>query len=336
MKKRNLLSYYDIALHLFEYTTPQTIADLHGVSVQAVYKKIKWMLKEGILKAAEHNGPYKHTYYVAGPGFPGLLKAVEEMKGKVERTNRGAILGALPPFTSQPSTQPTLDFYTGKAPRAHRMQFVVYLSRPASRPGLKYKTPHLPETIDWIKSWEFRGGSARLGEVKITGWKDPVKVQYTMSKTGKETVTITLPALYILKEWLDAYDDVKQYFYDVAKTVAEQFRRAHYRITMPHPVNRFGELAFYMPVLSDVPKGEIKAMQITDTIHIDFSKGFPEIETTDGEEGKNISQAIQVFLELPALKSKLEEHDKLLHKMISPQTPKYVPPESAPPGGIYQ
>ncbi len=346
MKKRNLLLYYDIFLHLINFTPARKIANLHNVSVQSIYKKINWMEKEGIIKSGDNDTVRKGTkYYIAGPASAAFLKTVEELGVHVEQENRGAILGsALPsdPFTSAPSTSPTLDFYAGKAPHIHRLVFVVDLKRPTSRPGVRYLIPpHLPKSITWVKEWEYRAGYKKLGHIRIVGLDEPAKVQYFRSrKNFIENIMITLPALYVLKEWIERYDDARQYFYELAVAIADEFRKSGYIISKPRPTEQSGEMSFFVPILSELPEGDVKkyirAQKITDKVWLDFSHGFPEMETRDKKEGKNISEALRMLLELPKMKSKLEEHDQLLHKLIEPQEPVYTPPESAPPGGIYQ
>lgn len=336
MRKRNLIVYYDIFLHLTEGTPPTKIANLHNVSVQSVHQKIEWMVKEGILVKRKRSTPFKAVYYTPGPSASAFIKAVEEDEKKIERTNSGAILGAPPSFTSAPATQPTLDFYTGKAPRLHRLHFTVELKRPSSRPGLKFKVPKLPSSIEWINEWKFKGGYKKLGKIYVAGWKDPVTIQYFMSrKIAKESLYIVLPALYILKEWLDSYDDVREYFFDVAKTIADEFRKSGYIISDPKPVKRFGEMAFYLPILKDIPKGKLRAQQITETVWVDFSHGFPEIETTEPNEAKTISESVQILLELPIIKQKVEEHDRIIHTLI-PTDENFNNSIKSDPGGMYQ
>lgn len=335
MRKRNLLLYYDIFLHLLEYTPPSKIAHIHGVSPQSIHKKIKWMVEEGIIEPKEYNGLYKHKYYVAGPASAAFLKEVEELKDKAGEKNRGTILGAPLPFSSKPSTQPTLDFYSGRAPRIHKLMFVVRLKRQTSRPGLTFRVPSLPDSIKWTKEWEYRGGYKKLGEVKIVGMDRPATVQYFRSRVQLiENITITIPALYVIREWMEKYEDVRRYFYDIAKAIAKQFQQSGYAISDPEPVSKFGEMAFYLPVLSQLPKGDVKkyirAQKVKENVWLDFSKGFLEIETTDKKEADNITDAIQLLLELPKLKEKVEEHDKILRDI------ELQYPESSPPGGMYR
>ena len=345
MKKRNLLLYYDIFLHVINFTPARKIANLHGVSVQSIYKKIKWLEKEGIIKQGRNNTARKgSTFYVAGPGAPAFLNAVEELGVAVEQENRGAILSAPPshsPFTSQPSTSPTLDFYSGRAPRVHRLVFVVDLQRPTSRSGLRFRLPRLPDSITWKKVWEHKSGHYKLGYVKIVGMEKPAAVQYSISRKRMiERLQITIPALFVLKEWIEAYEDIRMYFYEIAYGIAKEFQKSGYIISQPRPIERSGEMAFFLPVLSEIPQGDLKkyirAQKITDKVWVDYSHGFLEIETRDPDEGKKITSALQLLLELPNLKSKVEEHDKMIHQIIETESALTYQQESAPPGGMYR
>ena len=320
MRQRDLSAYYRTYSLLIAGKTQSQIAEIMKVSRSTLSRKVKYLTKAGILKEEIHSSI---KTYIPGPGAAAFIDKVKE----VIKSDTGGIEGIFPPAPGEmSSTRPPLDHFIGRTPRVHNLQYVVYLKRK----GL----PSLPLSISWKKEWETKGKTRHYsGYVDLPGWEKPAHVHYVRSSRDTETLQITLPAVYILAEWLKDIKSVEDYFDEVAFSVAQLFRKAGYEISRPELQNRMKEYAFEIPLLRSIK--DLKARMYTETLHVDFSKGHAELESTDGEEAALISEAIPLIPLLPGLARKVEEHEQILHSLHSMAHNDYSPKNKEPEGGMY-
>lgn len=316
LRERNISTYYRTYSLLISGKTQAQIAEMMRVSRSTVSRKVAYLTKAGILKE-EVRSTIKT--YIPGPGAAAFIDKVKE----VIRSDTGGITGVFPPAPDRmSSTRPPLDHFTGRTPRVHNLQYVVYLKRK----GL----PSLPLSISWKKEWETNGKTRHYsGYVDIPGWEKQAHVHYIRSSRDAETLQITLPAVYILAEWLKDIKRVEDYFDDVAFSIAKLFRESGYEISRPELQNRMKEYAFEIPFLRSMK--DLKAHKYTETLSVDFSKGHAELETTDSKEAALISEAIPLISLLPSIARKVEEHEQIIHSI----TTDYSKKTNEPDGGMY-
>lgn len=305
-RRRDYKTDYEIYLRLVAGNESQKqIADRLGMDKSIVSRRTRRLQQEGVLQLKVRSSI---KVYRKGPGARAFIERAKEYID----TDGNASPPLPPGRVSQ--DKPPLEYWQGKSPRVHNLQFVCHLERPAR--GIEsWGMPSLPGGIDWDvvtpsgnNPWETRGGTRHfLGEVGVPGWDKPARVHYTVTRCAGETVQIMLPATYVLRDWLDDVDGIEEYFVGVAQTVAELFRRSGWVLGPVEKSGRRFEYGFFVPVLEFLEGGG--AFRVSDSVWVDFSKTDgqgrrPEVETNTPKVD-DIPGAMEVFLRLPELEDSI-------------------------------
>lgn len=289
--------------------TAGTIARSHGVSAATISNKIKILKREGII---EVEGKSSSTTYKPTPGTRKFILDCEAILDPDSGTGgaEGEVELALSGSKEFNLSNPTLGHYTGDCPRTHNLQFTVKLEKP----GIKgyWGIPSLPKQINWIKEWEPNSGSWHSkGLIKLEQWANLAEVHYINGKKSQvETLQIVLPCAYILKSWLDEFDKVEQYFYNVARKIGKLFQKTGYKVGNPELTNRRIHHGFTVPVFKCFE--DLKSHRFSDTLWLDFSHGEPELETNDPDEARQLAKAIPIFKDLPWIKRTVMRHEQII------------------------
>lgn len=204
----------------------------------------------------------------------------------------------------------------------HNIEFYITLRK-------KRKFLKLPEAITWttpLKTNKQTRKRYAVGQYLHAGInpRDPVKFKLAEKKDGGWNLQIWLPVIFIKTEWIpilktffreETFKLVRALYEanwtgcrDVARSDFRQKTGAHY--------------AFALPQIEGMASGELK---ITRNIWIDFSRGYPEIETNE-EEALDTVEKIRSNMEalktedIHGLVEKVQQHDKqidVLNEAIS-------------------
>ena len=277
MAIRNLEIYYGIYIRLIGGRTQTQIAQEDRCSRMNICKKVKVMLREGVLKPKPRSS---FMTYESGPGAKAFLDRI--------RADREGISNDEPFFTHPKVSlsSPGPEYKKRRKARVHNIQYVVHLARS----NLIFRPLNLPDSIEWGHTWETKGPTEHFnGTYHLEEWEKPVKIHYSKSPYMKETLQITLPVSYILVSWLSDPPRLECFFLDSVKKITELFRKEGYIIMDTSHTNHSTHYAFYIPLYEDYRN--YKAGKLTDKIWVDFSAGpdSPELETDSIEEAQRIS-----------------------------------------------
>jgi len=281
------------------------IAEKMGIGKDAVSKRVKRLIEEGVLIERIRSSI---NIYKRGPAAKAFI---EKAQGYIDTGGNVPCSITTPPPGRIAQDKPPVEHWQGKAPRTHNLQFLCRLIRPPPSGRVEWKPPELPGEIDWgvetpsgNNPWYTKGNTEhRLGELALPGWTKPAKVHYSHGKHSGEKIQIKLPATYLLADWLKDLDSAEEYFFALAGDIAALFQKAGWETGVVEKTGRGFEYGFYIPLLEYMrDKG---AFKVSDTVWVDFSPTDsqgkrPEAETNDPRKD-DIPGAWEAFLHLPDL-----------------------------------
>lgn len=297
--------YYDILWRLLHGETQKSIAKRNGQNKSSISRKVKNLINLGLLKEEQRDCI---KIYMKTPGTEAYLDKCYEKFGLEPNT------GGIDPGVGLHESElhrtgfnlstPGVEHVIGALPCLHHVQYTIRLHYKSIREGF-WGLPNFPYEIK--KHWTTKGNTNHwLMLVNSPEWSDDITVHYTHSlKATDDSLQISMPCSYILKDWLVNYPSVEKFFDAKALEVAAPFQGGGYELG---ELKLNGSIEFAHPLSVFDSIEDLKAMRISKTLHIDFSKGKAEMETKDPTESLKIREAALAFLNLPTMERAILGH----------------------------
>ncbi|MCD6468723.1 MAG: hypothetical protein J7L32_05395 [Thermoplasmata archaeon] len=307
--------------------TAANIAKAKKISPSTISRKVQYMKKKGII--VETGYGYIKTY-APGPAAAAFFKNADDDKNiHATITPTGVSCDTLTRQDAakvfNDSDHPPITYYTGHTPRVHKIIYnadVPHFSPPP--PGTRWGRVKPSENnrnkdiyaVAWKKQKTTKAGvNFYYAVVSIPYLKKPAKVMFQ----GKEkyNMQITLPIVYVLKEWLPALEKgaLNKLFKDMAASIIDTFTAHGFDIRNgPRAPEKSIHYAHYIPILQReediLPGNKVTAWWF------DNSEGPTkrDAETKEHKKSAHIGEGLDLLSELPEILPPLMEKADMLEE----------------------
>lgn len=315
---RNYELYYQVFHMACMRMKQKDIAASLGVSQPNVSRMCKKLVSNGILKVSLRTS---FKIYTWGPGARGFVKEVIANRGGIEDLSSKSVVKGKQ--EGENLSTPPLEYFQMGSCRAHNLQYTFKISKPTYYELRSLENNHVlpnyleknrfPPGMDFVKDWNTKGGTLhKLWEVKLEQWNDPATVHAIFCKDKTVTLQIVIPATYLLSHWIEDFRKVEEFFFEIAKGLADMWKHVGYQIDDYSFSKIEKEFGFWVPVFETVH--DMKSMKISDTLWLDFSTGAAELETNSMDEALGLKKSLPMLPKLSEFVSRLREIEHIVQE----------------------